>query len=302
MIINTKEQIMELTKEWKGERLDDGRPKVPDHLLDKLRTMTLEEIWLPLYVKGYHFQYEGGMKELHTEKKLVGRAVTCTFMPTRPDLADVVRKKGEEKGWEGYFNQWVVDNLGNGDVVVADMFDKVYNGTFVGGNLTTAINVNTGNGGAVIYGGVRDIEQMKKIDTQVFYRGIDPTPIRECVLTDLNGPCRIGGAVCLPGDIVMGTESGVLFVPSHLVEEVINSAEKTHAKDIFGFDMLEQGIYTTAAIDNSVWNLEMMERLIEFVETDERCEKYRGLDWSLELGAAKGDPECLGEVLKTCLV
>ena len=242
------------------------------------------------------------MKELHTEKKLVGRAVTCTFMPTRPDLADVVRKKGEEKGWEGYFNQWVVDNLGNGDVVVADMFDKVYNGTFVGGNLTTAINVKTGNGGAVIYGGVRDIEQMKKIDTQVFYRGIDPTPIRECVLTDLNGPCRIGGAVCLPGDIVMGTESGVLFVPSHLVEEVINSAEKTHAKDIFGFDMLEQGIYTTAAIDNSVWNLEMMERLIEFVETDERCEKYRGLDWSLELGAAKGDPECLGEVLKTCLV
>ena len=302
MIINTKEQIMELTKEWKGERLDDGRPKVPDHLLDKLRTMTLEEIWLPLYVKGYHFQYEGGMKELHTEKKLVGRAVTCTFMPTRPDLADVVRKKGEEKGWEGYFNQWVVDNLGNGDVVVADMFDKVYNGTFVGGNLTTAINVKTCNGGAVIYGGVRDIEQMKKIDTQVFYRGIDPTPIRECVLTDLNGPCRIGGAVCLPGDIVMGTESGVLFVPSHLVEEVINSAEKTHAKDIFGFDMLEQGIYTTAAIDNSVWNLEMMERLIEFVETDERCEKYRGLDWSLELGAAKGDPECLGEVLKTCLV
>ena len=302
MIINTKEQIMELTKEWKGERLDDGRPKVPDHLLDKLRTMTLEEIWLPLYVKGYHFQYEGGMKELHTEKKLVGRAVTCTFMPTRPDLADVVRKKGEEKGWEGYFNQWVVDNLGNGDVVVADMFDKVYNGTFVGGNLTTAINVKTGNGGAVVYGGVRDIEQMKKIDTQVFYRGIDPTPIRECVLTDLNGPCRIGGAVCLPGDIVMGTESGVLFVPSHLVEEVINSAEKTHAKDIFGFDMLEQGIYTTAAIDNSVWNLEMMERLIEFVETDERCEKYRGLDWSLELGAAKGDPECLGEVLKTCLV
>lgn len=74
-----------------------------------------------------------------------------------------------------------------------------------------------------------------------------------------------------------GTESGVLFVPSHLVEEVINSAEKTHAKDIFGFDMLEQGIYTTAAIDNSVWNLEMMERLIEFVETDERCEKYRVL-------------------------
>ena len=67
--------------------------------------------------------------------------MTCTFMPIRPDLAKVVRKQGEEKGWEGFFNQWVVDNLGNGDVVVADMFDKVYNGTFAGGNLTTAIHV-----------------------------------------------------------------------------------------------------------------------------------------------------------------
>ena len=270
MIINTREEIIELTQEWKGERLEDGRPKVPDVYLDKLRTMTLEEIWLPLYVKGYHFQYEGGMKHLHNEKKLVGRAVTCTFMPIRPDLANVVRNQGEEKGWEGFFNQWVVDNLGNGDVVVADMFDKVYNGTFVGGNLTTAIRVKTGNGGAVIWGGIRDIEQMKKI--------------------------------CLPGDIVMGTESGLLFIPSHLVEDVINSAEKTHAKDIFGFEMLEKGIYTTAAIDNSVWNLEMMERLIDFVEKDDRCKKYRGLDWSLELGAAKGDPKCLEEVLKTCLV
>ena len=302
MIINTREEIIELTQEWKGERLEDGRPKVPDVYLDKLRTMTLEEIWLPLYVKGYHFQYEGGMKHLHNEKKLVGRAVTCTFMPIRPDLANVVRNQGEEKGWEGFFNQWVVDNLGNGDVVVADMFDKVYNGPFVGGNLTTAIRVKTGNGGAVIWGGIRDIEQMKKIDTQVFYRGIDPTPIRECVLTDLNGACRIGSAVCLPGDIVMGTESGLLFIPSHLVKDVINSAEKTHAKDIFGFEMLEKGIYTTAAIDNSVWNLEMMERLIDFVEKDDRCKKYRGLDWSLELGAAKGDPKCLEEVLKTCLV
>ncbi|HIY62080.1 MAG TPA: RraA family protein [Candidatus Mediterraneibacter stercoripullorum] len=301
MIINTKEQIVELTKEWKGERFADGRPRVPDSYLEKLRTMTLEEIWLPLYVKGYHFQYEGRMKCLHGGKKLVGRAVTCTFMPTRPDLSNVVKKQGEEKGWQGFFNQWVVDHLETGDVVVADMFDKILNGTFVGGNLTTAIHVKTETGGAVIWGGVRDVEQMKKIDTQVFYRGINPTPIRECVITDLNGACHIGEAVCLPGDVVMGTESGVLFIPSHLTEELINCAEKTHAKDIFGFAMLEQGVYTTAEIDNSVWSIDMMDRLVDFIETDPRCEKYRGLDWSLEIGAAHGDPDCLEEVLKTCL-
>lgn len=302
MIINTKEQIIELTREWKGERFEDGRPKVPDSCLEKLRTMTLEEIWLPLYVKDYHFQYEGELKSLYGGKKLVGRAVTCTFMPVRPDLASIVKEKGDERSWKGSCNQWVVDNLAEGDVVVADMYDKVFNGTFVGGNLTTAIHVRTKTGGAVIWGGIRDIEQMRKIDTQVYYRGMHPTPIRECVMTDYNAPCRIGEAVCLPGDVVMGTESGVLFIPSHLVAEVINDAEKTHAKDIFGFDMLRQGVYTTAEIDNSVWSMEMLERMERFIAVDERCKNYRELDWSLEIGAAKGEPEALKEVLKTCLV
>lgn len=302
MIINTKEQIIELTREWKGERFEDGRPKVPDSCLEKLRTMTLEEIWLPLYVKDYHFQYEGELKSLYGGKKLVGRAVTCTFMPVRPDLASIVKEKGDERSWKGSCNQWVVDNLAERDVVVADMYDKVFNGTFVGGNLTTAIHVRTKTGGAVIWGGIRDIEQMRKIDTQVYYRGMHPTPIRECVMTDYNAPCRIGEAVCLPGDVVMGTESGVLFIPSHLVAEVINDAEKTHAKDIFGFDMLRQGVYTTAEIDNSVWSMEMLERMERFIAVDERCKNYRELDWSLEIGAAKGEPEALKEVLKTCLV
>lgn len=302
MIINTKEQIIELTREWKGERFEDGRPKVPDSCLEKLRMMTLEEIWLPLYVKDYHFQYEGELKSLYGAKKLVGRAVTCTFMPVRPDLASIVKEKGDERSWQGSCNQWVVDNLTEGDVVVADMYDKVFNGTFVGGNLTTAIRVRTKTGGAVIWGGIRDIEQMRKIDTQVYYRGMHPTPIRECVMTDYNAPCRIGEAVCLPGDVVMGTESGVLFIPSHLVAEVINDAEKTHAKDIFGFDMLRQGVYTTAEIDNSVWSMEMLERMEKFIAVDARCKNYRELDWSLEIGAAKGEPEALKEVLKTCLV
>lgn len=79
MILNDREQIMELTREWKGERFADGRPKVEDVYLEKLRTMTLEEIWLPLYVKGYHFQFEGNMKILHNDKKLIGRCGNLHF-------------------------------------------------------------------------------------------------------------------------------------------------------------------------------------------------------------------------------
>ncbi len=303
MRLNYREDVLELTKHWNGERFDDGRPKVEDKYLKMLETMTLEEIWLPLFVKGYRFQFEGGFKSLHEGKKLVGRAVTCTFAPTRPDLFQVVKGTADKKGWQGTGNQWVIDSLVQGDVVVSDMYDKIYNGTFVGGNLTTAIAARTKTGGAVIWGGVRDVEQMSRIqNTQVYYRGVDPTPIRECVMTGFNAACRIGGAVCLPGDIVFGTSSGVLFIPSHLVAESINSANKTHAKDIFGFEMIETGVYTTAQVDSSVWPIEMLERMQRFIENDERCSKYRRLDWSLEINAAKGEPAALEEVMKTCLV
>ena len=233
MEFNQREQIIALTAQWSGERFEDGRPRVPDPLLEALRGMTLEEIWMPLYLKGYVFQYAGGLQTLHSGKKLVGRAVTCTFAPTRPDLAAVVKSEGKAHGWQGAGNQWVVDCLTEGDVI---MFDKVYNGTFVGGNLTTAIAAKTKTGGAVIWGGVRDLEQMEKIHAvQVYYRGVDPTPIRECVAVGINTPCRINQAICLPGDVVFGTTSGVLFIPSHLVQYAIDEAYKSHAKDAFGY-------------------------------------------------------------------
>ncbi len=302
MIYYTREQIMELTHLWQGERLPDGRPKVSDDLLDKLRSMTLEEIWLPLYMKDYRFQFEGELKTIHTGKKLVGRAVTATFMPTRPDLMECVKQEGDASGYLGTCNQWVVDNLSDGDVVVADMYDKIWNGTFVGGNLTTAIKIKTKTGGAVIWGGIRDIEQMEKIDTQVYFRGTDPTPIRECLMASYNGPTRIGQAVCMPGDIVFGTKSGVLFIPSHLVEEVINSAQKTQAKDIFGFAMLEVGTYTAAEIDSTIWTEDMVNAMLQFLDTDPSGELHRGLDWSLEIDAARGDQEAIDELMKGYLI
>lgn len=300
--LNEREQVIGLTRQWSQERFEDGRPRVPDKYLETLRGMTLEEVWLPLYIKGYHFQFEGDLKRLHPAQKMVGRAVTCTFVPARPDLCETVKEYGTGRGWNGTCNQWVIDSLTKGDVVVADMYDKVYNGTFIGGNLTTAIKARTKNGGAVIWGGIRDVEQMREIeDIQVCYRGIDPTPIRECVMTGFNGPTRIGKAVCMPGDVVFATESGVLFIPSHMVETVINEANKSHAKDIFGFEMLKKKIYTTAQVDSTIWSMDMLENMEKFLEEDERGEKYRSLDWNLEKLAANGDPAAEKEIMKRCL-
>ena len=293
MKLNDRETIIALTPLWDGERFPDGRPKVPQKYLDKMREMTLEELWKPIFVKGYESQFEGDLKTLHDDgRKLIGRAVTATFVPTRPDLHEVMFGVGADEGRKGNYNQWVIDSLVEGDVVVADMYDKIYKGTFVGGNLTTAIHTKTKNGGAVIWGGVRDVEQMKQVpDVQVYFRGIDPTPIRDFVMKDFNSITRIGKATVLPGDIVFGGGGGVLFIPSHLVKEVVEGAAKTHVKDDFGFEMISQNRFTTAQIDRATWTEEMLDLLLEWIKTDPRGEKYRDLDWSPEYKLAReGDP------------
>lgn len=288
MRFNSREEIIALTPQWKGERFADGRPKVADRYLKALEGMTLEEVWKPIFLKGYDNQFEGCLNTLHHNKKLIGRAVTCTFCPTRPDLHETMFAIGMEEGRKGNYNQWVIDTLTEGDVVVSDMYDKIYKGTFLGGNLTTAISARTKTGGAVIWGGVRDLEQMQKIENvQVFYRGIDPTPIRDFVMLGFNTPTRIGKAICLPGDIVYGGGGGVLFIPSHLVAEVVDGAAKTHIKDIFGFEMITDNIFTTAQIDRNVWTEDMLDLLIRFIHEDERGEVYRSLDWSAEYAMAR---------------
>ena len=274
-----------------------------DKYLDALYGMTLEELWKPIFVKGYESQFIA-MKSLHPEfkedgtvnQKLVGRAVTAMYAPVRPDYKEAMNAMARAKGLSGTPNQWVIDSLTDRDVFVIDMFDKVYKGTFLGGNLTTAIHQKTGNSGAVIWGGIRDIEQMHRVpDVQVYYRGIDTTPIRDFVMTGMNCPVRLGdgrdAAICLPGDVVYGCSGGVLFIPPQLVVDVVDGGAKTQVKDLFGFEMISQNKFTTAQIDKKTWSEEMLDLLMEFIRTDERAAAYRDIDWSKEYDLARnGDP------------
>ncbi|MBQ1310875.1 MAG: RraA family protein [Blautia sp.] len=288
MHFNVKEDIIQMTPRWTGERFSDGRPRVSDADLEKLREMTLEECWLMLDKFGYKNQFEGHLKVLHPEKKLVGRAVTASYLPSRPDMFEVVEEIGHAEGRRGTHNLWIVDSLTEGDVVVSDMFDKVREGTYVGGNLSTSIRNSTKTGGAVIWGGIRDLEQILQIDgIQLYFRGMDPTPIKDFCMNGFNVPVRIGNAVCLPGDVVMGNGEGVLFIPAHMVRTVIDSAEKSHCKDLFGFEMIRRGIYQTADIDIDYWPKETLDRLMDFINTDPGAAIYKNIDWSEEYEMAR---------------
>ncbi|WP_219835417.1 RraA family protein [Paenibacillus sp. R14(2021)] len=291
MKFDNPEDIVQLTPQWEGERFPNGRPKVSEDVLRRMRKITLEEAWGPLWNRGYAYQFEGDFKIIHPDKIMVGRAVTAVMVPKRPDLHDVLLKLGhEQEGRKGFFNQWVIDSLVEDDVVVVDMFDKVHLGTYVGGNLSTAISTRTKRGGAVIWGGVRDNQQIVEIeDINVYYRGSDPTAIADVTMAGMNVPTRIGRAICLPGDIVLGTPAGVIFIPPHLAELTVVQAEKSQVRDIFGFVRLKEGVYSTAQID-AAWNTALWSDFVGWFDSDPAARDYRHLTWESELAeAAKTD-------------
>jgi len=227
---------------------------VPDELLDRMRAVTSDEAWHVLEKDhGYPYQFEGNWLNLHPAVILVGRAVTAVMVPKRPDLDAVVRGIGEAEGRHGGQNTWVIDSLVAGDVLVVDLFGKVRDGTFVGDNLATAARTRTGTG-IVIDGGIRDFQRVDRLsDFAVFCRGVDPSAIADVTLVGVNVPIRIGRATVLPGDVVLGTPSGVTFIPPHLAEEVVTFSEDVRQRDVFGKQRLAEGRYTAGEIDVPAW-------------------------------------------------
>lgn len=298
MFFYTKEEVIKLTPQWTGERLEDGRPKVPASVLERMRKLTLEEVWGTAWMQGYEFQAEGHFLHTHPteDHRMVGRAVTCVCVPLRQDLHEVATAESREFGFMGGYNKSAVDRLVEDDVMVVDLFDKVHYGTFFGGNLSTQLKNKTKRGGAVVWGGIRDLDQVKKIDgIQIYYRGSHPTPIRDYVMTGYNAPCRIGEAICMPGDIVFGSNEGVVFIPAHLAEKTVDSAEKSHLKDDFGFERLKQGVYNATEIDH-VWTEEMWNDFMGWFKSDENAQKFSYLDWTEDLELARKmreDPETM---------
>jgi 4-hydroxy-4-methyl-2-oxoglutarate aldolase len=214
-LITPKEILTELTRLNPFDRFPDGRPRVPDDLLRRLETATTEQAWGVLRKHGYHLQFEGNWLQTHPEKILVGRAVTAMMLPHRPDFHDLVQETGVRDGRIGGQNSWVIDTLVEDDVLVVDMFGKIKNGTFVGDNLSTSIQSRTKRG-AVLHCGIRDYQGIRELTESAFFcRGVDPTAIADVTLAGINLPIRIGETTVLPGDVVLGTPSGVIFIPPH---------------------------------------------------------------------------------------
>lgn len=255
----SREEVIHQTAYWTGERFADGRPKVPDDILDKMKTVTMEEAWATLRAAGFLHQYEDGWYTIFPEKILVGRALTSGWMPGRPDIQKIIEEDGRAEGRKLATNSWPVDMLQPRDVYVSNHFGLIKDGPSIGDNVANAIYARSHNG--IVYdGAVRDINGLKELpDFIAFYRAYDPShhygrigdegrPLNSTMVA-INSPTRIGGAAVMPGDVVLGRDGGVIFIPPQLAETVVKLSEHTRLRDLFGHQRLREQKYTAGQID-----------------------------------------------------
>ena len=263
---SSPEYIKALTSEWKGERFADGRPKVSDAILERLKKISLEEAWGELRNKGFQNQFEGNWMIIHPEETMTGRVVTAQYIPLRPDLEKQVKAQGkiENRAQQGGTNSWPIDILTTGDVYVADGYGKIADGTLIGDNLGNSIYAKSQRG-VIFYGSVRDQEGLDVIKGfNGWIKGEDPSYIQQMMLTSINAPIRVGRATVLPGDVVLAKKYGVIFIPAYLVEDLVLTSEFTELRDEFGHQRLREKKYLAGQID-SQWTEEIKKDFLDWL-------------------------------------
>lgn len=236
--------IKRLTPEWTGERYPDGRPKVSDELLERLKNCAFEEVWSYLGMHGYRNVFENfenlsenGWHIIHPDRVMTGRAVTAQFMPMRPDFNNYVQAQAKEEGTHTPVTNYApILKLQEGDIYVADSYGKIEGGTLIGSNLGNAI-ANASKRGVIFNGSVRDYEGLEAIGETFngWIRGYDPTGIQEMMTAWINAPIRIGRMTILPGDAILAKKLGIVAIPPHLLQGCVVHSEYITLRDEFSF-------------------------------------------------------------------
>src|SRR5215472_6555498 len=247
----SRQELVDYTNKSLFDRFPDGRPKVPDSLIERARGLSSEEVWAGLREDGFKNQYADGFQVLYPGKTMVGRAFTVQFMPLRGDVEEISKNKAKEHGLRELTNQTAIDMLQPGDVLVVDLFGKKVDGTIVGDNLFYYVMKATRGGGLVVDGSIRDLDGISKIDMPAYFRSADPTPIGNVMLTGINVPVRIGGVTVMPGDLVVGDREGVYFIPPQFVKEILDRADEIHIHDEWTKMKFDEGKYKSSEIYGS---------------------------------------------------
>ncbi|HQR33905.1 MAG TPA: hypothetical protein PLK30_14305 [Blastocatellia bacterium] len=228
--------------------LKDKRPRVTDEQLERLKNLSIENVWGGIQAKGYKQCFVTHLKQTQPGVKLVGRALTMRYLPQRPDLDEGVRQLAKEGNWDPSFNVRAGEDANAGDVVIVELGGMVDRATFMGTMTGLGMKVK-GVKGVVVDGGIRDLNEfLGWKDFPVYYAGAHASAMADQIGVEWNVPIRVGQVTVMPGDVVIGDEEGLLFFPPQLADEAIKAAENQTYNETFKEEMLKSRKYRTRDI------------------------------------------------------
>lgn len=140
-----------------------------------------------------------------------------------------------------------------GDIVVVDAGGDLSNAII--GELMVAHAAQRGLGGIVIFGAIRDSEELLAGSFPVFAAGVTHRGPYKDGPGEVNVPIAINGMVIDPGDLICGDADGLLSVPLASVETVFEAASKKHAAETKQMENIKLGKNDRAWVDASLQRL-----------------------------------------------
>lgn len=203
-------------------------------LLNKFKHASSATISSTLAKKGYRFIYMAGIRPLKPGAKLVGRAITLRYLPSRED--HVVSPDSRQS----YAQQIALEKMGEGDVLVVDARGNLDAGIF--GDLYVARIGFRKSAGVVTDGCFRDAPYLRTVDFPCFASSVHGhAHATQHWAVDVNLPVSCGNVLVNPGDVIVGDDDGVVVVPKEIAEEVCEISVTQESKEEFLRDLLEQG-------------------------------------------------------------
>ena len=230
----TKDQMVEYTKGWTGDRFPDGRPKVPDQWLERAKDMSQEEIIDPRRRPRRRRVYpiRGRLARAASGNEDDGPGGHHGFYArarrSRPGSHGQSQGERHPDPQQPVRNRHVAARRRPGGGSVTGRRKAAPSSATI--SSTTSCRPPR-SGGLVVDGSLRDLDGISAMPMPCYYRAVHPSAIGGATLAAVNVPIRIGNVTVMPGDLVVGDREGVSFIPAQNAETILDRADETHIHD-----------------------------------------------------------------------
>lgn len=209
--------------------------EIPLATLDRLRRVSSATLTSQLLKRGFRRTFLAGLRPTEGARRMVGRAYTLRYAPSREDVGFEVDYDNERN-----LQRVAVETVPPGAVLVIDARGEESAASF--GHIIATRLAMRGAAGVVTDGCLRDSDQFATVPMPVYYRAAHATTSSVVHWpVDVQVPIGCAGVLVVPGDVVVGDREGVVVIPAALADEVAAGAAEQEDLEAFSLERIRAG-------------------------------------------------------------